>query len=134
MDSEGHIENSDPSQANLPWWKRTVFPPGDKWWNRPLTDRFSFEIARAIEANIGFQLVITFFIGGMILDGGFCASILLTASAAYWISVAPILVLRPKTTSKSELLFLRVGWVILIPLSLFSMPLWGWLRELLKWN
>lgn len=92
---------------------------------------FSSEIGSALTRNIlgqGFLLLIT----GMILDGGFLNSFVMVAAAFYWISILPILLRRPKTSDKFELGLIRIGFVCFLPLSPFSMPLWGWLRELIK--
>ncbi|MEI7730914.1 MAG: hypothetical protein WCO56_15170 [Verrucomicrobiota bacterium] len=80
-----------------------------------------------MQGNLGLQFVLML-LASLILDGGFIASIVGFAAGAWWIAVAPILLRRPKTTSRGELLFLRIGFVLFLPLSLISTPLWGWLR------
>lgn len=68
----------------------------------------------------------------MIFDGGFLAGMLAVAAAYYWIVAAPILMRRRFTAGKREMMFLRIGFAAFIPVSFFTMPLWGWLRELFK--
>jgi len=65
----------------------------------------------------------------MVLDGGVLAGILAVAAGYYWTVATPILMRRRFTASKGELMFLRIGFVVFIPLSFLSMPLWGWLRD-----
>ncbi|HEY1173486.1 MAG TPA: hypothetical protein VGH19_19115 [Verrucomicrobiae bacterium] len=92
---------------------------------------FTPEISKALSENIvaqGFLLLFT----SMILDGGVIFRIVSMAAFAYWIAIFPILWRRPKTTNKFELGLVKIGFVCFLPLSLFSMPLWGWLRELMK--
>jgi hypothetical protein len=91
---------------------------------------FSPEIKSALTKNIlgqGFFFLLT----SMALDGGFTNQIVSMAVAWYWIAIFPILWRRPNTTDKLELGLIKIGFICFLPLSLFSMPLWGWLRELL---
>jgi len=123
MGWEGLTKSVDSSQANTPWWKRTV-EFGPKFCSE--------EVSRAIQFNAVVQFIVVFLMGGTFLDGGTTAYMLAVAAAFYWIAAAPILLRRRFTARGGELIFLRSGYVIFIPVSLLTMPLWGWLLELFK--
>jgi hypothetical protein len=93
---------------------------------------FTPEIKSALTKNIlgqSFFLLLT----STALDSGLSFQIISMSAAWYWIAIFPILWRRPKTTNRFELGFIRIGFVCFLPLSLFTMPLWGWLRELIKY-
>ena len=111
------------SEENIPWWKRRVE------YGPPLC---SNEVGRAIQNNLVLQSVLIVLIGGQALDGGMLVRIFSVAAVGYWIAAAPILLRRRFSPSKGELSFLRIGYIVFIPISIISMPLWGCLREFLK--
>jgi len=92
---------------------------------------FTPEISKALSDNIVAQGVLLL-LTSMMLDGGAIFQVVGMAAFAYWVTVFPILWRRPKTTNKLELGLIKIGFICFLPLSLFSTPLWGWLRELMK--
>lgn len=90
----------------------------------------SSEVWKPVKGNIGLQFVLLL-AASLILDGGLLASIVLCATGAWWIAILPILVRRPKLPKRGEIFFLKFGFLIFLPLSIITIPWWGWLRELL---
>jgi len=91
---------------------------------------FTPEISNALSIHLAAQGVLLL-LTGFILDGGVLNQMVGMAAAWYWIVIFPILWRRPNATDKLELGLIKIGFICFLPLSLFSMPLWGWLRELL---
>jgi hypothetical protein len=67
-----------------------------------------------------------------VLDGGFLTTIFSAAAVGYWIATAPILLRRRFAPTRKELMFLRIGYAVFVPISIISMPFWGCLREYLS--
>lgn len=90
---------------------------------------FSPEIKNALSGNIVAQGILLLLSGFILHEFPF--QMVGMAAFAYWVVIFPILWRRPKTTSKIDLALIKFGFALFLPVSLFSMPLWGWLRELL---
>lgn len=56
---------------------------------------------------------------GMILDGGMCLQWALIAAAAHWGAVIVIIARRPVTPTKWDLVFIRVGYLLMLVLTPF---------------
>jgi len=91
---------------------------------------FTPEISNALSIHLAAQGVLLFLSGFIMNEGPF--QIVGMSAFAYWVTIFPILWRRPKTTSRIELGLIKFGFVCFLPLSLFSIPFWGWLRELIK--
>ncbi len=91
---------------------------------------FTPEISNALNSHLAAQGVLLLLTTFILSEFPF--QFVGMAAFAYWVIIFPILWRRPKTTSKIDLGLIKFGFALLLPLSLFSMPLWGWLRELIK--
>lgn len=114
------------------WWNRDI--SSYVWMPRWLVKDFSFftsfspENSKRVGDTIIIQAILLI-LSGLILDGGLCAQFVLFASLLWWIGCAFILVRRPKSTTPTDVVFLKLGFLILLPVVVLSLPLWGWLRK-----
>jgi hypothetical protein len=67
------------------------------------------------------------FLGALTFDLGQMFQWALIATVAYWIVATLILLRRPQTPTSSDLVFLRSGFVIILPLTiLLTSFIWSW--------
>ncbi|HXT39860.1 MAG TPA: hypothetical protein VN887_07550 [Candidatus Angelobacter sp.] len=99
------------------------------WWKKDLGRLTSLSPTNfeAAKDTLLLQALLTS-LSGLILDGGETLRVVVLAALMWWIAFLRILVNRPTTTKKSDVLFLKLGFLLLLPLSFFTQPIWGWLR------
>jgi hypothetical protein len=101
------------------------------WWKKELRFQFfpslTHQNSAAVNDSILLQIVLIL-LAGMILDGGAMLKVALLAAMGWWLGFLLILLRRPKTEKRTDQVFLRYGFLALLPLSLLTLPLWGLIR------
>ena len=87
----------------------------------------SYENFAAAKNTLLVQVLLVL-LSGSILDGGEILRVVLLAAVAWWIGFLPILCFRPATQKQSDRFFLKFGFLLFLPISLLTEPIWGWLR------
>lgn len=72
--------------------------------------------ARPLLFALLFQLLFISFVGACCMDLGQSFRACVYASIGYWAGVAVILIRRPRAPTKSDLQFIRWGWMLIVPL------------------
>ena len=99
------------------------------WWNKDLNRLTSLSSTNFEAAKDTLLLqALLIFLSGLILDGGEFLRVVALAALVWWTAFLRILVSRPATTKKSDTVFLKFGFLLLLPISFLSQPIWGWLR------
>lgn len=93
---------------------------------KEITPQLAAAFKKAFRQNVILQAIVLFF-AGLLLDGGFTARVCLLAAVAWWCAALIISVRRGSSPTKIDMLFMEAGYVLLIAISYFSSPLWGWL-------
>jgi hypothetical protein len=87
-------------------------------------------IAPAYKSAKSFVLIqqaVVLLLAGMNLDGGDAFHFCLVALLAFWVGAVIICVRRPQTPTRSDLLFIRFGYLPLCILTgFFTMSFWRW--------
>ena len=99
------------------------------WWKKDLIvfSSLSRENSRFAQDTLLLQAVFIL-LSGMILDGGDLLKVVLLAALGWWIGFSFILIRRPKTQNPNDQLFLKLGFLALLPVCFCTLPLWGLLR------
>jgi hypothetical protein len=88
-------------------------------------------IAPAYDRQIWFsvaQQVVLAILAGLVLDQGQTARVMAAVIIGYWIGVVTILVRRPFSPSKGDLLFVRWGCAFMAATLLAAYTCWQWYR------
>ena len=81
----------------------------------------------AVKVALVVQVLTTLFLGA-ILDGGALAKAGGAAMVGFWIGVAVVMVRRPRTPSRLDLLYVRWGYVVMLAVGIALLPFMGALR------
>ena len=101
------------------------------WWNKEVRLRLFPSLTHQNSASVNDSIllqIVLIVMAGMILDGGAMLKFALLAAMGWWLGFLIILLRRPKTEKRTDQVFLRYGFLALLPLSLLTLPLWGLLR------
>jgi hypothetical protein len=79
--------------------------------------------------NIAVLQLLLILLTSLILDGGMMVRVVLLSSVGWWVGVLIILLFHSKSQTKSDALFLKVGYLLLILISYLTLPFWGLLHR-----
>ena len=102
------------------------------WWNKPI--RFGPPMNEAWQLagrNLVVQSLLVI-LAGMNLDTGVALRYVTFASLCWWIVAAVILLRRSRNLSRGDRMFLKIGFLLTLAISVLSTPAWGWLRPLIE--
>ena len=104
---------------NSSWWKKEL--------RLKLFPSLNHQNSSLVNDSILLQVVLIV-MAGMILDGGLVLKVALLSATGWWFGFLFILLRRPNTENNADQIFLKLGFVALLPLCFLTIPLWGLFR------